>query len=355
MAELDLAKMEERIGTLFGKAEGALTCALGLMGDRLGLYQALAQVGPSTGEELAKKTGLHERWVREWLQQQAAAGVIDYEGGRFLLSPESEQILAHEESPFFGAGVFGSVVGLLGTLDDLGESFRTGIGAPYDSFGKEVAVGIERTLAPFFRARLVPEVIPMMDGVAQKLESGARVADVGCGAGVALVEMAKAFPKSEFHGYDNSRVALARAASHKNDAGISNVTFHETTHQRLPEDESLDFITTFDCIHDMTHPTGAIRAIRRSLKPDGTWFVADIHGHESFDENLASQPLSGLLYGFSVLCCMRAALSTPDGEGLGTLGFTETVAQRMSQEAGFTRFRKHDLGNPLNDYYEIRP
>ncbi len=355
MADLDLARVEERLGALFGKAEGALTCALGVLGDRLGLYRALAELGPSTSRELAEKTALHERWVREWLQQQAAAGLIDHDDGRFGLSPEAEHILAREDSAFFGAGIFGNVVGLLGTLEGLEESFRTGIGAPYDSLGKDVAIGIERTLAPFFRSRLVPEVLPLLDGVVARLESGARVADVGCGAGVALVEMARAFPRSEFHGYDNSRMALARAEMHRSEAAVGNLTFHETTHERLPEDGSFDFITTFDCIHDMTHPTQAILAIRRSLRADGTWFVADIHGHPTFAENLDSQPLSALLYGFSVVCCMRAALSVPGGEGLGTLGFTESVARRMSEEAGFTRFRKHDLGNPLNDSYEIRP
>ena len=199
------------------------------------------------------------------------------------------------------------------------------------------------------------EVLPRLDGVVGKLESGAKVADVGCGAGVALVEMAKAFPRSSFHGFDNSRMALARAEAHRAGAGVTNLAFHDTTHERLPEDGSFDLITTFDCIHDMTHPTEAIGAIRRSLKPDGTWFVADIRGYPSFAENLSEQPLSGLLYGFSVVCCMRAALSVPGGAGLGTLGFPEDVARRMAEEAGFTRFRKHDFQNPLNDYYEIRP
>jgi 2-polyprenyl-3-methyl-5-hydroxy-6-metoxy-1,4-benzoquinol methylase len=355
MSELDMAKMEERVGELFGKAEGALTCALGYLGDRLGLYAALADAGPATSADLAEKTSLDERWVREWLQQQAAAGLLEHDRGRFSLTPEAEQILAREDSPFFGAGLFGNVLGLLGTVPDLEDSFRTGVGAPYDSFGKEVASGIERTLAPFFRNRLVPEVLPSLDGVVQKLESGAKVADVGCGAGVALVEMAKAFPRSAFHGFDNSRMALARAETHRKGAGVTNLTFHDTTHERLPEDESFDLITTFDCIHDMTHPVEAIGAIRRSLKPDGTWFVADIRGYPTFTDNLAEQPLSGLLYGFSVVCCMRAALSVPGGAGLGTLGFPEDVARRVTEEAGFTRFRKHDFQNPLNDYYEIRP
>jgi len=355
MSQPDTQQIEWRLEDLFGKVEGAFTCALGYLGDRLGLYAALADIGPALSEELAGKTGLHERWVREWLRQQAAAGILEHEGGRFHLTPEAEQIFAREDSPFFAAGIFQNVMGLLGTIDGLEESFRTGVGAPYDSFGRQVAVGVERTLAPFFRTRLVPEVLPRLEGAVEKLEAGARVADVGCGAGLALVEMAKAFPRSEFHGYDNSRFALARAEAHKAEAAVANLTFHETTHARLPEDESFDLITTFDCIHDMTHPTEAIAAIRRSLRSDGTWFVADIRGYASFEENLEAQPLSGMMYGFSVLCCMRAALSVRDGEGLGTLGFPENVAREKAREAGFTRFTKHDFDNPLNDYYEIRP
>jgi len=353
--EIDPEKMEQRIGEHFGRAEAAFTCALGYLGDRLGLYRALADAGPSTSEELAGKTGLHERWVREWLRQQAAAGILEHEGGRFSLSPEQEQIHAREESPYFGAGLFQGVLGLLGSLEDVEASFRTGTGAPYDAFGREVAVGIERTLAPFYRTMLVPKVLPILEGVVEKLERGAKVADVGCGAGVALLEMARAFPRSDFHGYDSSRVALERAEAHRAAEGAANVAFHDASHAGLPEDGSFDLVTTLDCIHDMTHPEEAIGAIRRSLRPDGTWLAADMRGQPSFAENLEAQPLSGLLYGFSVLCCMRAALATPDGAGLGTLRFPEAVARRMAREAGFGRFERHDFGHPMNDFYEIRP
>lgn len=355
MNELNMEKVHEHFGNLFGKIEGAMTCVLGHLGDKLGLYSALAGAGSSTSEELAAVTELNERWVREWLRQQAAAGVLTHEDGRFSLSPEAEQIYALEESPLFGAGIFDSVIGILGTIDGLEESFRTGIGAPYDSFGKQTAKGIERTFKPFFRTRLVQDVLPSLDGVVPRLESGAKVGDVGCGAGVALAEMAKAYPKSEFHGYDNSRFALARANTNRKEAGVDNLTIHDTTHARLSEDSSYDFITTFDCIHDMTHPVETIGAIRRSLKPDGTWFVADIRGYPSLEENLTSQPFAAMLYGFSVTCCMRAALAVEDGAGLGTLGFPEATARQIAKEAGFTRFTKHDFDNPLNDYYEIRP
>jgi 2-polyprenyl-3-methyl-5-hydroxy-6-metoxy-1,4-benzoquinol methylase len=355
MSELDMTAVEEHYGRLFGKVDGAFTCVLAYLGDKLGLYRALAEGGPTSSEELAHRVGLNERWVREWLRQQAAAGVLTHDDGRFGLSPEAAAIYADEDSPVFGAGIFDSVIGLLGTIEGLEESFRTGVGAPYDSFGLGTARGIERTFKPFFRTRLVSDVLPALDGVAAKLRSGAKVADVGCGAAVATVEMAKAFPESEFHAFDNSRFALARAEANKRESGVDNLTVHDTTHARLAEDGSFDLITTFDCIHDMTHPAETIRAIRRSLKPDGTWFVADIRGHGSFSENLENQPFAGMLYGFSVTCCMRAALAVGDGAGLGTLGFPEAVARRMSAEAGFTRFTKHDFQNPLNDYYEIRP
>lgn len=352
MAEVDKDKALARFGHLFGKVEGAFTCALGLVGDRLGLYAALKEAGPCTSEQLAARTGLHERWVREWLHQQTAAGITSHEGGRFHLDAEAAEIYGNEESGLFGGGIFELVAGLVATADRLEESFRTGIGEPYDSFGSATARGIERMMGPFFRTRLVQDVIPALDGVEAKLREGARVADIGCGGALALDVMARAFPQSEFHGFDNSRVALRLA--HARAAALGNLSIHDTTHERLEEDGSYDLITTFDCIHDMTHPTETIGAIRRSLKPDGTWFVADVHGSPDLEENLAQGSVAGMFYGFSVICCMRSALSTPDGEGLGTLGFCEPVAREMSRAAGFTRFEKHDFDNPINDYYEIR-
>jgi len=355
MTDLNMEKVEELYGSFFSKIEGAFTCVLGHLGDKLGLYAALGEGGPMTSDQLASKTSLHERWVREWLQQQTAAGIVSVEDGRFFMCPEAVEIFGREESPLFGAGIFDTVVGLLGTIDGLEESFRTGVGAPYDSYGKLTCQGIERTFRPFYRSRLTQEVFPALDGLVAKLEAGAKVADVGCGSAAALVEMAKAFPSSAFHGFDNSRVALARANENVREAGTENLTIQDTTHTRLEEDGSYDLITTLDCIHDMTHPAETIAAIHRSLKPNGTWFVADIRGHGSLEDNLEKQPFSGMLYGFSVVCCMRAALAVQDGAGLGTLGFPEPVARKMAEEAGFTRFTKHDFANPLNDYYEIRP
>ena len=187
------------------------------------------------------------------------------------------------------------------------------------------------------------------------LQAGAKVADVGCGAGVALIEMAKAYPESTFHGYDISRYALGRAEVNKVQAGVHNVTFHNATASPLPADASLDFITTFDCLHDMSHPATIMRAIRQAIKPSGTWLIADIHGQPTFEDNLAENPLAPFMYSASVLCCMSSALSEPGGAGLGALGFPELVARQMTAEAGFTRFVSHDFQNPINAYYEVRP
>jgi 2-polyprenyl-3-methyl-5-hydroxy-6-metoxy-1,4-benzoquinol methylase len=326
------------------------------LGDALGLYRALQGAGPLTSDDLARKTRLHERWVREWLRGQAAAGLIDYRGNdRFEMSAESALVLADEGSPAFAAGGFCGLPAQIAVLEKLPAAFRTGLGLPYDVFGPEGNRGVERMFAPWFRTMLVPFALPKLDGVVAKLQAGAQVADVGCGAGIALIEMAKAYPRSEFHGYEISRHALELAEANKADAGLTNVRFHDAEREPLPADASFDFITTFDCIHDMAHPDTVIRAIRKALKLDGTWLIADIRSAPTFEENLKDNPMAGMMYGFSVLSCMSSALSEPNGAGLGALGFDEQVARRMTAEAGFTHFASHDFENPLNAYYEVRP
>jgi SAM-dependent methyltransferase len=320
------------------------------------LYRALQDAGSVTSEELARTAKLHERWVREWLRGQAAAGLIQYDGdGRFSLSAVAALVLANENSPAFSAGSFVGLPHQLAVLEQLLESFSTGIGLPYDAFGSEGAKGVEGMLAPWFRTMLVPLVLPRLDGVVAKLEAGTNTADVGCGTGVALIEMAKAFPRSSFHGYEISQHALTQANENKRNAGVTNLTFHDAGDNGLPGDASFGFITAFDCLHDMTHPAQALLAMRRSLQPDGTCLIVDINARPTFEENLSDNPMAAMMYGFSVLSCMSSALSHPEGAGLGTLGFSEPVARQMAAEAGFTRFQRHDFDNPVNAYYEVRP
>ena len=355
-SNVDMAKAQKMAEHVFGMLGGALVSAMIYLGDRMGLYRALQSGEPVTSDELARKTRLHERWIREWLQGQAAAGLVDYKGGgRFALSAEAACVLADENSPFFLAGGFCALPAQMAILERLPESFRTGLGLPYDALGPEGARGVERLLAPWYRTQLVPVALPKLDGVVSKLKAGAKVADVGCGGGIAAIEMAKAFPQSVFHGYDISRYALERAEANKAQAGVSNLAFHDAGSLPIPGDATFDFISTFDCLHDMAHPERVMAAIRKALKSDGTWIIADIHGQPSFEKNLTDNPLAPLMYGFSVLCCMSSAMSEPDGLGLGTLGFPEPVARRMVTEAGFTRFKSHDFDNPINAYYEVRP
>jgi SAM-dependent methyltransferase len=354
--EVDGERLKSYARDVFGAMQGAVTSAMVFLGDHLGLYRALAAGGPSTSAELAGRSGLDERWVREWLRQQGAAGLLEWDAAeRFWLSPEGRVVLADEDHPAFGAGLFSQLPRTMGLLDQLPEAFRTGRGLPYDAMGPGGALGVERGFGPWYRSFLVPLAIPRLDGVAARLLAGGRVADVGCGGGVALLTLAEAFPASEFHGFEISEHALARAERNRSEAGAANVTFHDARRDPLPADASFDLCLTFDCLHDMTRPGEVMAAIRRALREDGVWLVADIKAHSSFPENAEQNPMCALMYGFSVLTCMSSGLSEPGGAGLGTLGFPEALAREMTAEAGFTRFRSLDFGHPVNSFYEVRP
>ena len=342
---------------LFSKLEGAVTAGMVHLGDQLGLYEAMKSAGaPLTSTELAERTGLHERWVREWAYNQAAAKLVEVdETERFSLSPEAEAVLATPDHPAFGAGSFHRLPVLMESLDRVGESFATGLGHDYDSHGREGAVGIERGFEPWNNAFLLPTVLPALDGVVDRLTTGGSVVDVGCGAGSAVLLMAAAFPKSTFVGYDISRYALDRANSKLADSGMTNVEFCDPRDSPMVNDHSADFVTTFDCIHDMTHPQEMMESIRAAIADDGTWLLVDIKALDTFEQNVRKNPMASLMYGISVLSCMSSALSEPGGAGLGTLGLSATIAREMAERAGFKRFRKLDVDHAINAFYEVRP
>ena len=346
---------------VFTKLEGAVTAGMIHLGDRLGLYQAMASLDrPLTIDELSSHLSLAPRWVQEWAHNQAAAKVIEFardDRGRetFWLRPEARMVLADEENPAFGMGMFHRLPQTMAALERLPESFRTGMGHDYDSHGPEGAVGIERSFEPWSNAFLIPLVVPALDGVVSKLDGGARVADIGCGAGGAALRLAQRFPRSEVVGYDISRYALDRAETKLRESGVANARFVDPRREPLPDDGSLDLVTAFDCVHDMTHPADVMRAIRRSLKPDGTWLLVDIKALDTFEENAAKNPMASLMYGISVMSCMSSALSAAGGAGLGTLGLPESKARAMTEEAGFTRFRRLDIDHSVNAFYEVRP
>jgi 2-polyprenyl-3-methyl-5-hydroxy-6-metoxy-1,4-benzoquinol methylase len=352
---LDQKKVEEFTDKAIGYLSGAGVSALVYLGDRLGLYRALNQAGPCTAPELAARAQLHERWVREWLHGQASAGLVCYVGdGRYELTAEQAAVLADDENPGFVAGGFALMFPLLQRWERLFESFRTGRGVPYNELGADHAEGESRFSSPWMRANLVPVILPGLDGVVPKLAAGARVADVGCGSGKALLEIARAYPRAECHGYDSAPLAVGFAQANLAKSGLGNVTFHRAAASELPRDASFDFILTWDCLHDMIDPAEAMRAIRGAIKSDGTWLIVDINGMPTPEENYA-HPLGGLLYSFSVLDCLSCSTWEEGGAGLGTLGLPEPVARKMATEAGFTRFTVRDFGNPLNSFYEVRP
>jgi 2-polyprenyl-3-methyl-5-hydroxy-6-metoxy-1,4-benzoquinol methylase len=354
--DLDPDRLRAASRTVFGAFSGAVTSAMIYLGDRLGLYRALAEVACFDSSELAAQTGLSERWLREWLHQQGAAGILEHRGdGRFALSAEGVAVLADESHPAFGAGFFSHFPQQMQLAEKLPEAFRTGLGLPYDSLGPEGALGIERGFAPWFRTLLVPVALPRIAGLVERLEAGMVAADVGCGTGVAMMEMARAFPKSEFHGYEISQHALACGRANASQQDLSNVVFHDAREEPLPEDGRYDFITTFDCLHDMTDPAAIMRQIRRSIRTDGIWLIADIKCHPSYQENVAQNPMAAMMYGTSVMTCLSSALSQPGGAGLGTLGLHAGLMGEMVTAAGFGSFEEQDFGHPVNAFYLARP
>jgi 2-polyprenyl-3-methyl-5-hydroxy-6-metoxy-1,4-benzoquinol methylase len=349
------SEVEQVAERAIGYLSGAAVAGLVYLGDQLGLYHAMRGAGPLTSQQLAGRAGLNERWVREWLHGQASAGLVQHTAeDRFELTAAQSAVLADDESPDCAVGGFAVLMPLLQNWDRLYTAFRTGTGTRYHDLGMAHAVGEARFSGPWMRANLVPVILPGLDGVADRLAVGAKAADVGCGSGGALLEMARAYPNSEFHGYDSADVAIDLAEQRLAESGLSNVILHRAAAASLPPDASLDFILTWDCLHDMTRPAEAIRAIRAAIAPDGTWLIVDINGMPTPAENYA-HPLAGLLYGFSVLDCLGCSTSEEGGAALGTLGLPEPVARRMTREAGFTRFAVRDFGNPLNAFYEVRP
>lgn len=353
---MDADRLQETARCVFDALGGAMTATMIHLGDRLGLYGSLVELGEASSEELAQHAELSERWVREWLHQQGAAGLLEHRGGgRFALSEEAAALLADEGHPAFGAGFFAHLPQQLGVVERLPEAFRSGIGLPYDALGPEGAAGIERGLAPWFRGLLVPTVLPRIEGLVDALEQGIAVADVGCGGGAALLTLASAFPASEFHGYDISHHALERAEANRRSAGIGNASFHDPERDPLPAHPTYALVTTFDCLHDMTDPARVMRAIRGAIRPDGRWLVAEIKAHASWEENVEHNPMAAMMYGASVLTCMSSALSEPGGLGLGTLGLHPALAEQMVRDAGFSDFEVLEVDHPVNAFYLVRP
>jgi SAM-dependent methyltransferase len=327
---------------------------LATIGDRIGLFRALADGEPRTVEQIATAAGAQPRYTREWLAGMTAAGYLRHEpaGDTFTLPAEHAPVLAQEDGPVFFGGVWEELTGTLPQLDAVATAFRTGGGVPPDRYGPQFWRGIERFSGTWFANQLIPVWLPAVPAVQALLERGCDVADVGCGAGRALITLAHAFPRSRYVGYDAVTANIDRARRQAAEAGVADrVRFavHDVT-TGLPE--PADVVVTFDVVHDAADPAGLLRAIRQALRPGGRYLCLDINAADRLEDNVG--PLGALFYGFSVLYCMTSSLAQC-GAGLGTCGFTESVATELGRQAGFSHFGRVPLDNPFNILYEAEP
>jgi SAM-dependent methyltransferase len=353
MREPNPDKLNDLAGKLVGDLGAAMAGASVLLGDRLGLYKAMADGTPVTSAQLAKKTKLHERYVREWLSAQAASGYVDYDAEKdeFSLSPEQAMAFAEENSPIFFAGAFDIVQATYLDEPKVEEAFRTGKGVGWHDHSKCLFSGTERFFRPGYNANLVSSWIPALDGVEAKLEAGAKVADVGCGHGASAILMAKAYPKSEFFGFDYHAPSLERANELAKEAGVADrVTFLKATAKDFPA-KDYDLVAFFDCLHDMGDPVGAGKHVRESLAKDGVWMIVEPFAHDKLKDNL--NPVGRVYYSASTFICTPASLSQEVALGLGAQAGERRLRQ-VATEAGFTRFRRA-TDTPFNMVLEARP
>lgn len=349
---IDMSKLNAFIGQFVADLGASVHAGMVVIGEKLGLYKALAR-GPLAPSELAKKTGTDERYLREWLASQAAGGYISYDQGtgKFSLSEEQAFTLANEDSPAYLPGAFELALGSLAAVPRIAESFRTGAGMGWHEHDDGVFHGCEKFFRPGYAANLVNSWIPSLHDVREKLERGARVADVGCGKGASTLLMAQAFPKSQFFGFDyhDKSIDAARASAQR--AGVADrITFSVSKAKEFPG-KDYDFVAVFDCLHDMGDPVGAAAHVRQSLAQDGTWMIVEPFANDSLKDNL--NPVGRVYYSFSTLLCTPCSRSQEVGLCLGAQA-GEARIREVVTSAGFTRFRRA-TETPFNIVYEARP
>jgi SAM-dependent methyltransferase len=350
--ETDWGQVKEFAGVMVNDLGAALQGALSYIGDRLGIFKAMAGAGPVTSSELAERTGLDERYVREWLGAMTAAKYIAYDpaSARYSMSAEHAMILADESSPFYMGGFIQMLVPHVSMAPKLMEAFRNGKGVPQSEYPPEVFEAIERGTAPMYNHHLVAKWIPAMPQVVECLNGGGTALDVGCGSGRAVITLAVAFPKSRFFGYDAHPGSVERARANAKAAGVSDrVTFDVVDCTKLPSQE-FDFISTFDVVHDSVDPAGLLSSIRNALKPDGTYLMLEMNVSNRPEDNI--NPLGRMMYSASTLYCMTVSLAH-GGAGIGAL-MGEDKARELASGAGFTRFRRLPIKDAFSALYEIR-
>src|SRR5438876_2870814 len=346
---IDEAKLQELLGKAVVDVGAVVHAGLVVIGDRLGLYRALADGGALTSTELAKRTSTNERYVREWLNSQAAGGYITYDpaGGRYSLNAEQAFAFLTLDLP----GAFLVATAALKDSPKVGDAFRTGKGVGWHEHDPTLFEGTERFFRPGYHANLVPNWIPALDGVEAKLKAGARVADVGCGHGASTIIMAQAFPTTTFVGFDYHDRSIEWAREAARTAGVSDrVRFDVASAKDFPG-SGYDLVTFFDCLHDMGDPVGAAAHVLTTLAPDGTWMIVEPFAHDRVEQNL--NPVGRLYYAASTVICTPASRAQEVGLGLGAQAGEQRLREVVT-EAGFTRFRRA-TETPFNLVLEARP
>ncbi|MCC6178869.1 MAG: class I SAM-dependent methyltransferase [Chloroflexi bacterium] len=355
MQTIDEAQLMAFIGKVVGDFGSATGIALAAIGDRLGLYKTLAASGPMNSQELADTTGYSERYLREWLLNQAAGGYIEYDAaaGRYWMTPEQALALANDDSPASVSGGFHVMMSAVQSMSRIAELFKTGGGMTWGEHTAELFGGTERFFRSGYVGNLLSSWIPALDGVQEKLERGATVADVGCGHAAATILMAQAFPNTHFVGVDTHEPSIQHARHAARDAGTTNTLFEVAEAQYLPRPNNeagrYDLIAYFDSLHDMADPVGAASSAYDTLAEDGTILLVEPMAGNRPEENL--NPVGRVYSGASVLLCTPNALAG-GGSALGTLASEDALAS-VFRSVGFTQFRRA-AETPFNRVFEIR-
>ena len=350
---VDEARLEQFLGQAVTDIGAAMNGVLVMMGGELGLWKALAGAGPVSCAEVAEKSGVAERYVREWASAQAASGYLEYDADAdtFTLPPEQAMAFADEDSPVYLLGGYHLISSAFKDREKIQERFRSGDGFGWHEHDPELFLGTEQFFRPGYRAHLVAEWIPAIEGMDEKLRGGAKVADIGCGHGISTILMAQAYPESTFHGYDYHDASIERARAIAEAEGVSgNTEFERASAKEFPGD-GYDLVCFFDCLHDMGDPVGALEHVRGSINDDGAVMLVEPFAADSLTENL--NPVGRVYYAASTLICTPSSLDQEVGLGLGAQAGEERLRE-VAERAGFTRFQRA-TETPFNLVLEARP
>lgn len=351
--DIDPERLDEFVGRFATDLGAVLHSATVLVGDRLGLYRAMADCQWLTAEELAERTGTHLRYIREWLSAQAASGYADYDPSseRFRLTPEQAFALTSEDNPLFAPGGLQLASATLADVGLIADAFQSGHGVPWGDHHHDLVEGTLRFFRPNYIGNLTQNWIPALNGVEAKLQSGASVADIGCGCGASTIIMAEAYPASRFVGFDYHEGSIAKARQAAAAAGVADRCRFDVATAKDFEDGGYDLVTVFDALHDMGDPTGVGAHVLDTLAPDGTWMIVEPFAEDRLEDNL--NPVGRIFYSGSTMICLPVSRSQKVDAGLGAQA-GEARLRTVVTAGGFTRFERV-AATPFNLVFEARP